>query len=225
MTDTTDTAKTAEAAPAPAAPRASGGVSATAYAKALADGQKQASTIDALRSQLGELQKAQAAHEQAAGQAGAEATKAAKAKAAAAREAAKAQTAAAEESAQAAWGAAKGAYVQAALGDIKQSDYLRLAPAVELNESKTGLTAESMAALDAFRAEHPELFTRQGGGPFGSTPVSTTGGAGATAWDAETLQAFRLSGIKPGEAERKLADKNFAGIIGWSAPNKLQGRS
>lgn len=216
-----ETTQPAKADPAPAAP----GISPTEYAKALSKTEQQQSTIDALKAQLGDLQRVQSEREQASAHAGSEAAKAAKAKAAARAEQTKSQLAAAELAANTAWDVAKQAMVKAALTDIKNPAYLKLVPGVELNEQKTGLTDDSLKALDAFRAEHPDLFARAG--PMGSTPVSNAPGAGVSAVDAETLRGWGLNSVDPDRSRQQIRDggkENLIQILGWSAPNKLQGK-
>ena len=106
------------------------------------------------------------------------------------------------------------------LGALKSDAYLQLVPGVEFLDSGA-LSAESVEALNAFKASHPELFNNA---TTATTPLRASGAnAAADGVTNEVATLLRANRIPlPGEAGHWSTRKNvdtFTAILGHNATN------
>lgn len=110
---------------------------------------------------------------------------------------------------------AKRMAAKAALAGLKSDEYLKLAPAVELDDAGN-LTEDTVKALGTFRKDHSELFHP---GATGSTPGHV--GTGADELTPEQRRQLNMIRVDPAATAKAAVGNPLAAIIGWEAPRQV----
>lgn len=97
---------------------------------------------------------------------------------------------------------AKAALVRSQLPSIASADYLKLAPAVELDDTGAALSKDSVDALQKWADDNPALFKASGASAAWSP--TTAGRSGSTSYTPEQTTAFANAGISPGAWKERL---------------------